>query len=130
MDGLTIQVRNAFSELPRVATLVETWMSGQPSDVIFAANLVIEELLTNIFSVGSAHEIQVRLAITNGTLAIAVSDDGCAFNPLEHPAPDTNNPAKDREPGGLGIHLSRKMTDSFSYQRVDGANVVTLTKAL
>ena len=43
---------------------------------------------------------------------------------------DTTLPAEDRDIGGLGIHLVRQIMDSINYERIDGKNVLTLTKKI
>ena len=65
-----------------------------------------------------------------GDLVITLKDGGRPFNPLEHEAPDLSLPAEERPVGGLGIFLTRRMTDAVSYAYEDGCNILTLTKHL
>jgi serine/threonine-protein kinase RsbW len=58
------------------------------------------------------------------TLQLMLEDDGHPFNPLDHPEPDVHLPAEDRIPGGLGIHLVRKLADRMDYRRCAGRNRV------
>ncbi|MEI6377281.1 MAG: ATP-binding protein [bacterium] len=37
---------------------------------------------------------------------------------------------EDRPIGGLGIHFIKKLTDTQSYERSDGRNILTLTKEI
>jgi anti-sigma regulatory factor (Ser/Thr protein kinase) len=39
---------------------------------------------------------------------------------------DTNSDIKEREIGGLGIHLVKNLTDSFTYQRIDAKNIIKI----
>jgi len=39
-------------------------------------------------------------------------------------------PLEQRQPGGLGNHLARSLTDEATYARQDGRNVITLVKAV
>ena len=59
-----------------------------------------------------------------------ISDTGTPFDPTARPAVDTTLSAEDREIGGLGIHLIRKIMDHINYERTDGHNVFTLIKKL
>jgi len=96
----------------------------------YVANLAIEELATNILKYGyddaAVHEILLRLELQPGTLRLVLEDDGHPFNPLDFPEPNIHLPAEQRMPGGLGIHLVRKMADRLDYQRCDGRNRVTV----
>ncbi|MDZ7776986.1 MAG: hypothetical protein U5L09_15925 [Bacteroidales bacterium] len=44
--------------------------------------------------------------------------------------PDIDSSAQDREVGGLGIFLIGKIMDSFTYQRSDNKNILTLNKTV
>jgi anti-sigma regulatory factor (Ser/Thr protein kinase) len=58
---------------------------------------------------------------------LTIADDGSPFNPLDRGQPDTDLPIEEREVGGLGVHLVRKMVDEFRYERLDDLNVLRLT---
>ena len=104
-----------------------------PDDAVFKISLSIDELVTNIVVHGScsdprAHEIVLRLSISNREVHAEIEDDGRAFNPLEAPAPDINAALNDRDPGGMGIHLARTLMDHIHYRRIGHRNILTLTK--
>jgi sigma-B regulation protein RsbU (phosphoserine phosphatase) len=63
-------------------------------------------------------------------MILKIKDDGVPFDPFEQDAPDIELALEDREIGGLGIHLARKVMDEASYQRQDDKNVVTFIKHL
>lgn len=121
-----------LDDLSRVGTetslfLDSAGIGGRPA---FAAQLAFEELATNILKYGyddsELHEIRFQLQVRPDTLQLVLEDDGHPFNPLDCPDPDLNLPAEDRLPGGLGIHLVRKMADRLQYERRDGRNRVTV----
>lgn len=133
---LTLPLRNDFSALTGAAHSTTEFLEshGLGEDVIFTANLAIEELVTNIIKYGyddqKEHEIVVQLTHQPGQLVIRISDDGHRFNPFDCPPPDTSLPAAEREVGGLGIHFVRSLLDSCHHQWRDGRNIVTVTKKL
>lgn len=133
-SDLTLRLPNSFDALSTAAEDTTNFLEAHsaPPDAVFAANLAIEELVTNIIKYGyddpDAHEILIRLAVTDRDLSIEISDDGHAFNPFDQPEPDTSLPAEDRPIGGLGIHFVRNMLDGCAYCRDAGRNTVTLTK--
>jgi serine/threonine-protein kinase RsbW len=49
---------------------------------------------------------------------------------MNAPAPSTSLPLEERDPGGLGILLLRKMADEISYEHREGMNILKLEKAL
>ncbi len=61
---------------------------------------------------------------------MTITDEGVPFNPLSAATPETNLPLVEREIGGLGIHLVRKLVDDVSYQRRIDKNVMTMTMHL
>jgi anti-sigma regulatory factor (Ser/Thr protein kinase) len=93
---------------------------------------VLEELVTNIIAYGytdkKEHIIFIRIKKSDDILTVEVKDDGRAFNPLDMPPPDKSSDLENIEPGGLGIHLVRKLTDEVFYQRENNCNILTFKK--
>ncbi|MBO7120578.1 MAG: SpoIIE family protein phosphatase [Bacteroidaceae bacterium] len=94
--------------------------------------LAVEEAVVNVmeyaYPQGKTGEIGIR-AISNGhRLQFVISDSGRPFNPTEVSAADTTLSAEERPIGGLGILLVRELMDSINYERIDGKNVLTLSK--
>lgn len=133
-SDLTLRLPNTFDALSTAADETTGFLEthAAPPDAVFAANLAIEELVTNIVKYGyddaDAHEIVIRLVLEADELRIEISDDGHAFNPFDQPEPDITLPAEERPIGGLGIHFVRNMLDACDYCRESDRNVVTLTK--
>lgn len=132
---LELPIRNHFDELPAVAEKVTAFLQAHAADEAdFAANLAIEELVTNIVKYGyddaAEHRIVIRLELKMDALHLEIEDDGHAFNPFTLPEPDTTLPAEAREIGGLGIHFVRKLLDHHGYRRENGRNLVFLRKDL
>ena len=51
-----------------------------------------------------------------------------SIDPSAAPEPDRAAPLEARDPGGLGIHLIRRMMDDVAYRRVAGENRLRLEK--
>ena len=102
------------------------------SDVAFAVNVSIDELLTNTISYGyedsGPHRIEMTMRMEGTVLVVELSDDAKPYDPTAAPDPDIDAPIEARPIGGLGVHFVRVLMDSFLYRRSDGRNVVTLTK--
>ncbi len=103
-----------------------------PSSVVQAADLCLEEHITNVIAYGlqdpATQEILVHFALENGELVVEVRDEGKAFNPLQRPEVDTSLPLESKPVGGLGIHLMRRFMDDLQYRREAGQNILTMRK--
>ena len=104
--------------------------AGIGGQAAYVANLALEELATNILKYGyddaAVHEIRLRVEIQPPVVRLILEDDGHPFNPLDLPEPDVHLPLEARPPGGLGLHLVRKLAERLAYERRDGRNRVTV----
>jgi sigma-B regulation protein RsbU (phosphoserine phosphatase) len=93
-----------------------------------------EELFINIasyaYDAGAPGEAHIRVGARDGLFVISVEDFGRAFNPLEIAPPGMGSSLQDRPIGGLGIFLARQWMDAMSYERREGANILTAMKRL
>lgn len=108
-----------------------------PSDeaMRFKLRLSIEEAVENVVRYaydGGIGWLEVGTNLDQDSLILTVElrDAGVPFNPLEQPEPDINAKAEDRNIGGLGILLCKKLMDSISYRYEDGNNILTMTKKI
>lgn len=63
-----------------------------------------------------------------GQFSIQIKDKGIAFNPSEIAInPKVDRPLEERNIGGLGLFLMRKLVDEISYKRVKDENVLIMT---
>jgi anti-sigma regulatory factor (Ser/Thr protein kinase) len=101
-------------------------------DAVFALNLAVEELFTNMVKYGGgADEVSIDLTVCDGDLVVVMDHPGAdEFDPTETADVDPEQPLADREPGGIGLHLVRRMMDSVTYEHRDGAARLRLTKHL
>ena len=108
--------------------------AGLSDKDLFALQIVVEELVTNVIDYGGVpageHAVRVDLSADNGELLIRIADRGKEYNPLLREDPDVTLPAEQRPIGGLGVHFCKKLTDAQSYERRNGCNVLALRKKL
>lgn len=91
--------------------------------------LAIEEAVANICSYAYAvppGEVTIRVAREPVVVRIELIDAGIPFDPLGIEEPDIKSEIENRDVGGLGIFLMRRMLDEMHYSRRDGQNVLTL----
>ena len=105
-------------------------VGGSPK-LSFTARLDLEELSTNIIKYGyddsETHIVHADFAMGQPP-SMVLEDDGHPFDPTtDAPEPDTSLNVEDRPIGGLGLHMVRSMTASFTYRRAGTLNRVTVT---
>ena len=133
-ETLEISLVNDLREIARVAAQIDEFCASLDltSEVAFAVNLALDEILTNTISYGYDDDEPHRIEITVGpeaeALAIVIVDDSAAFDLSSAPTPDIGTSLEERPLGGLGLFLVHQMMDSVEYRREEGCNVVTLKK--
>jgi serine/threonine-protein kinase RsbW len=119
-------------ELDRLASEVGRFCSAYSlgEDAVFELNLVLEELFVNSVRHGGCEGVRdaarVRLGRGNG-IEVEYRDRGRPFDPTQAPEPDIHAPLEEREGGGLGIHLVRRIMREVRYCRVDDGNQINMT---
>ena len=65
-------------------------------------------------------------------LAVRISfiDHGISYDPLARDDPDVTLSAEEREIGGLGIYMVKKIMDNISYEYKDGQNILRILKKI
>jgi len=107
--------------------------NGLSEAVVFAMNLAIEELFTNIVKYGQrdGSDIGLELDVRDGCVVIEVIDrDADPFDPTAAREVDVDKGLDERQEGGLGIHLIRSIMDYIKYEYEDRCARITLKKRL
>lgn len=105
--------------------------TGLPPEVTLKIDLILEELLLNVFNYAYGPEdsgtVELECGIVDGLgFVLRLRDSGKAFNPLAQPPPDVEAEIERRERGGLGILLVQKMSRTQHYRREDDSNVLEI----
>ena len=100
--------------------------SGLPNEI----DIAVEEIFMNIANYAYAPAVgKAVISVSTGDrVVIRFEDTGKPYNPLEQPAPDLDKPLAEREIGGLGIFLVKKIMDSVEYFRLEDKNILIMTK--
>ena len=129
-----LRIKNQISELERVAQFIEEIGEELHLDMELQMNLnlVMEEMVSNVifyaYPKESDSEIELLAKSDGKSLTFVLSDQGKEFDPTakEDADPDVN-PAE-REIGGMGIFIVKNIMNHVTYQRLEGKNLLTMTK--
>ena len=131
-NTLSISFANDMKELTHVLQVVNVFLEPRElqSKLIYAVNLILEEILMNIIKYGyddeESHEIEVQIEVEQEEVALTVIDDGKEFNPLTIPRPDHSKSAMDRLEEGLGLQFVRHMRNAMEYRREENKNILKI----
>jgi sigma-B regulation protein RsbU (phosphoserine phosphatase) len=95
--------------------------------IINRAQIIVDEIYSNIHQYSGASWAQVFCKIDSEKMILTFKDDGVPYNPLMLAEPDTSLSAEERDPGGLGILMVKKMSSDLSSAYEDGCNALTVT---
>jgi serine/threonine-protein kinase RsbW len=129
---LTLELQATPAEVMRAVETLEQFAraKGVPEKILFGLMLALEECGSNIVNHGLQHDARQKFQVTFGQTSdgfiIELRDRGPAFDPTK--AAERQPPTEDDPPGGWGIQLVRRSIDEIRYTRVNGENILQLTK--
>ena len=97
----------------------------------YALRLCLEEAVTNIVHHATPaagvkkDSVALHMLANSSKLRVTIEDHCAAFNPLETPLPEPDDPAPEGE-GGLGITLLRRHADEVTWEREGATNRLSI----
>ena len=118
--------------LPNVIEFV-TKMLGENANgkLVFELELICEEVFVNICNCAYGENVgkaEIEACKLSDCIVVKFIDSGKKFNPLEIAEPNIHTPLEERSIGGLGIFMTKKLSDALSYERSNGKNIFTIKK--
>lgn len=108
-----------------------------PEQLVFALQICLEELLTNVVRHGGAKSsgdlsevpipplnVEISISIGAQRVSMTVEDNGKPFDVVNAPAHRIDQPLDEVQPGGLGIQLIRNFASSIAYEQTGLGNRV------
>ncbi len=130
MEPLTVPA--TLEELEVLADFViqaakEAGLEKKPA---YRLRLAVDEIATNIVThgyseMGLTGDITIYADLDERTLTITLEDTAVPYNPLEEEEvtpEELHKPLEQRELGGLGIFLTLRGVDRFTYERMGNVN--------
>ena len=132
-----LRVEANVENLSKVLAFVDDQleMAECPMKAKIQIDIAVEEIFVNIahyaYAPGTGDAlIRVRISEEPAKVLIDFEDSGIPYNPLEKADPDVTLNVQEREIGGLGIFMVKKIVDEIGYEYADGKNRLTLGKLL
>ena len=133
-DALTIPAKR--ENLDAVQSFVAERVEGRCSvKTRLQIDLAVEEIFVNIASYAYAPgegmaEVSAAVSDAPARLTVTFRDSGVPYDPTAKQNPDVSAMAQDRQIGGLGIFLTKRVMDEVRYEYRGGQNVLTMIKKL
>lgn len=127
--------KREINALDEVFEWIAAFMAAHQIDqaAAYAVNLAVEELFTNMVKYGAGNAADILIAIDRKEkdLVVTMIDSGGeSFDVTKSAEVDVTKRLEDRQPGGLGLHLVKKMLDRLDYEYLNQQNRITLIKHL
>ncbi len=128
-----LQYPASLDKLESLTDFISTQMEkiDAPIKAINQVLIASEEIYVNIAHYAYKDKegnADITVKLDTNVISITFEDSGIPFNPLEKEDPDVTLTLEDREVGGLGIFMVKKIMDDVTYEYKDNKNVLTITK--
>jgi sigma-B regulation protein RsbU (phosphoserine phosphatase) len=111
----------SYESIQRIFAFTAEVFSREEVDpgLLRTVDLALEELFTNMVKYNTTTDaaVQIEIAKVDGGVEVTLTDyDVEPFDVTRTPEVDITLPIEKRRPGGLGLHLIRKLLDSVEYE--------------
>lgn len=90
--------------------------------------VVFDEIYSNILKYSKATYLILGISLFEGDIKLVFKYDGDDFDITKEKDPDVSLSSKERKEGGLGLFIVRKTMDKVIFKRIDGLNVLYISK--
>lgn len=132
----SLSVEASTSQLAKVRDFVAEHAErlGLPEKEIGNIRLAVDEAYTNIIKHAykniPARPVEIELGSDNSQLWISIKDEGEGFDEEAYNEPDLKERIKNKQRGGMGVYLIRKLMDNVQYNRSGHMNEIRMIKHL
>jgi len=113
--------RRSFGSLAEIFAFTADFFArhGIDAGLLPTVDFTLEELFTNMVKYSPSGDAHVRIDMVTapGGVEVTLTDyDVERFDVTQAPDANINLPLEQRRPGGLGLHLIRRLVDSMTYE--------------
>ena len=107
-----------------LSATLEKWET--PVKLANKAKIAVDEIYSNVVYYSGATTAEIILTEKGERLEIRFEDNGKPYDPTTAKEPDITLSAEEREIGGLGIFMVKKMAAEIDYKYTNGKNVLVI----
>ncbi len=136
VNKYSISVEASTAYLAEVRDFVANHASekGLSEKDISEIRLAVDEAYTNIIKHAYKNRpkkpVQIEIGFEDSQLWISITDEGESFDPSSYNEPDLMKRIKNKQRGGMGVYLIRKLMDHVQYNRKGNLNEIKMVKHL
>ncbi|MBO7457602.1 MAG: SpoIIE family protein phosphatase [Paludibacteraceae bacterium] len=133
VESVGLRVENRIDRWPEMRAVLHDFAlcAGMEQRALKKTEVAIEEAVVNIVNYSQAEWIELKVeSLELKELVITLRDNGVAFDPTQQADVDTEQVTAERQIGGLGIALLRRIADDVHYRREEEINTLTIIKQL
>lgn len=97
-----------------------------PMKVANKVQLAVDEIYSNIVYYSQAKNAGITLTGNEKKLSLLFEDDGIPYDPTTAQEPDVTLTVEERDIGGLGIFMVKKLASDIQYENAMGKNKLTV----
>lgn len=133
-DVHRLKISGRYDSIPLITEFVSeaARAAGLDEDAIFHCQMAVDEACTNViehaYGGDGKGNIEVTCHVSPGKCVISILDTGRPFDPESVPKPDPTMPLDKIEPGGVGLHLMRKLMDEVKFHFSDQGTTLVMVK--
>ncbi len=136
-DNRKLVINNQVSELHLLAGFIDKIGEELSLDagLVMSLNLAMEEAVSNVIFYAypdgeTNHKIEIIFSKRGKEIYFSIIDSGVPFDPTAKKDADITLSAQEREIGGLGIFMVKKIMDSVVYSREGDKNILKMKKQI
>ncbi len=128
-----IELEAVFDNFEKFMDFIETNLTseGVANNKITEILTASEEIIINVINYAYPDKkgpLEITIENKTNCNSITFTDHGNKFNPLEKPDPDITLSLDEREIGGLGILMVKKLMDEVYYEFINNKNQLIIKK--
>ena len=129
---IRIDLHNMCETLNHIEQLLKKLNKQIEAPVLYKANFVCEEILTNLARHADFEKTNPNVSMTMHVsnmqeLILTFKDNSHPFNILDFPDPILGGELEDTELGGLGIFLTKQYAKDINYDYKNDYNILKVT---
>jgi anti-anti-sigma factor len=131
---LTVLGRYGYTSIPTITHFAAdaARSAALDEDEVFHCQMAVDEACTNIiehaYGEDATGNIEITCFVEPGICTIQIVDHGRPFNPDSVPVPRIGASLDEIKPGGIGLHLMRRLMDEVRFEFTEHGNRLTMKK--